>query len=101
MRVVAALEPLGELAEIGFEAEPGRVARWRLEIDRHARRAQQPLHFAHRRDQALALACVERLQHRRGEPIGKPVIGVKLPAPLSRQHDPAEPAVARDPCALR
>src|SRR5271157_6032852 len=33
-RVVAALEPFRELAEIGFEAEPGRLARWGLETER-------------------------------------------------------------------
>src|SRR5208282_3106836 len=94
-RVVSALEPLGELPEIGFEALPSGVARRGFEIDRHASRAEQPLDFAHRADQALAPARVERLQHRRRERVRKPVVGLKLPAPLLRELDLAKPAVAR------
>ena len=46
-----------------------------------ASRAEEPLHFAHRPDQALAPPRAEQLQHRRREPVRKPVVGRAPRAP--------------------
>ncbi len=90
-----AVEAGAELGEVRVEAEPsvGGFGIRRADLDQ--RRGQEPLHVPHRRDEALSLPVVERLEERRGERVAARVESRAFAAAGSREARRADASIGR------
>ena len=92
-RIEAVLEALAQLGEVLLDA-PARVGAGRIgDGDRDQRGSHQPLDLVHRRHQPRALRLLERLQHRRRQPVREAIELRAFRPPVRRQPGAAHAAV--------